>query len=120
MGQISQQVRVYDNTAAASAALEVVIAGFGCPTGTLYSSAGSSPISIVGPSDATAEVGVSEVDGVIAWQFTSAQIRGLVVVSQFGASLMLLTQASPLGSDPALYPDLVQVIKGALRKIVSS
>lgn len=120
-GEISEQLKVYDNDAAASAALAIYVAGFACATGSLYGADGTTePLAIVGPSDVTANVGVSQVDGVIGWGLTSTAVDGLAIVSQFGASLMFLTFLNPTGADPAKYPDSLQVVQAALAKIVNS
>ena len=120
-GQVGERIKVYANPDAASAALAIYVAGFGCPTGTLRADDGkTSPLTIAGPSDVTAQVAVAGVDGVAGWEISSPEFDGLAIAAQYGATLLFLTFANPVGADPASYPDSLQVIKAALTKLVNS
>ena len=117
----TETIKVYEDDSASSDALDIIAAGFDCTDGTLYSDDGDTvEVTLDGPTDVTASVGVDQVDGVAVWQLASTEIGGYAFVAQFGASLVLFTFVSPLDGDPAQLPDPGEVVSAALTKIVTS
>ena len=124
---LSEEIRVYPDTATATRAFGVVNTGLSCKTGTLQSTGGSKVAYKIGtPEDLktvvtdTPKLAEIEITDAKAWPGTAAGEEVDIVAVALGRTLVLFIFQSPVGADTSKLPAPQTVIQTALEKIVTN
>jgi len=115
---VSEELRLYPDSAGASAALRIGTAGLNCPAGKLYATDGTSlRVKIGKPQDVTSDIGATKAT---AWDTTSPQADVLFVAVQLNRALVLFSFVRDPSTDTTKLPNPLGVAKAGIQKIERS
>lgn len=113
-----ETIRLYADDAEGTTAMTNAVSGFSCAVGTTDNGDGTTTsINISAPQDVASQVGVDEA---MAWQISTDQIQGVLIIARLSAAIVTFDFETVLGGDTTNAPDTLQLATAGIEKVKST